>query len=148
MAAPLTLVGWIPVVMDLEKRAVSVPTSAPVAATLDLSAFDLRLLDAFEEGDFEGLLTVAGKLSGTRSAPEIAGHLTLERGQVDLRRLGLELDSLEVAAEVTGKQLILKSATGRTKKGHLRDLRRDHGHSHNLPQQKPAPGSSSHQIAL
>ena len=120
MAAPLTLVGWTPVVLDLEQRAVSVPATAPVGATLDLSAFDLRLLDAFEESDFEGLLTVSGTLSGTRSAPEITGHLALERGAIDERRIGLELDSLAVAAEVIGKQLILHSATGRTKKGHLR----------------------------
>ncbi|HWN80460.1 MAG TPA: translocation/assembly module TamB domain-containing protein, partial [Candidatus Udaeobacter sp.] len=120
MAAPLTLTAQAPLAMDLEQRAVAVPKTAPIAGTLDLSGFDLRLLDAFEESEFEGLLTVLGRLSGTRAAPDVTGRLSLADGEIKWKPLGLELDSLAVSAELAEQELRLHSASGRTKKGHVR----------------------------
>jgi autotransporter translocation and assembly factor TamB len=109
------------VLVDLLTREVELPRADSLSGSIRSHGLDLRFTRRYlgEKTILAGLLDLVGDLSGTVESPQIRGEMTLRDAAILHQPLGLEFKEIQLVADFTEKHLVLKSATGRTRRGRL-----------------------------
>ncbi len=110
-SAPLTLFGTVPFVLSLRPVRVELPETPPmqISARGDLDLNRISDLLGLPELDLAGRLGLDVSATGTTTAPDLAGVVSLQNGRAEYVRTGTVLEQIQAEVLLAGDRLDLKT---------------------------------------